>query len=276
MQHDSDPIQLAAQAIASADTLLITAGAGMGVDSGLPDFRGDKGFWQLYPSYAKQRLTFADLANPTWFFTHPERAWGFYGYRYNLYQNSEPHQGFHILKDWFNKLPKPSFIYTSNVDGHFQKAGFAGDSIYECHGSINHLQCLRQDCNGRIWPARNLKITVDPLTLLAIGELPRCPDCGFFARPNILMFNDWDWLDSRAMEQNRRYLQWKDTIRNDSAFIIELGAGVTISRIRAIGDQRPDRLIRINPRHQEGRLGTISLAMGALEGLTEIDKNLNL
>ena len=25
--------------------LLITAGAGMGVDSGLPDFRGKKGFW---------------------------------------------------------------------------------------------------------------------------------------------------------------------------------------------------------------------------------------
>ena len=34
----------AATAISKADALLITAGAGMGVDSGLPDFRGDKGF----------------------------------------------------------------------------------------------------------------------------------------------------------------------------------------------------------------------------------------
>ena len=29
--------------------LLIGAGAGMGVDSGLPDFRGKDGFWRAYP-----------------------------------------------------------------------------------------------------------------------------------------------------------------------------------------------------------------------------------
>jgi NAD-dependent SIR2 family protein deacetylase len=36
----------AAKAIAEADGLLVTAGAGMGVDSGLPDFRGNEGFWR--------------------------------------------------------------------------------------------------------------------------------------------------------------------------------------------------------------------------------------
>ena len=43
-QLDSQ-ISRAAQAIERADALLICAGAGMGVDSGLPDFRGPKGFW---------------------------------------------------------------------------------------------------------------------------------------------------------------------------------------------------------------------------------------
>ena len=33
------PCRKAAQAIEGADALLFTAGAGMGVDSGLPDFR---------------------------------------------------------------------------------------------------------------------------------------------------------------------------------------------------------------------------------------------
>lgn len=33
-----------AEHLKQADGLLITAGAGMGVDSGLPDFRGDQGF----------------------------------------------------------------------------------------------------------------------------------------------------------------------------------------------------------------------------------------
>jgi NAD-dependent SIR2 family protein deacetylase len=42
-------IQQAATAIVAADAILITAGAGMGVDSGLPDFRGHQGFWKTHP-----------------------------------------------------------------------------------------------------------------------------------------------------------------------------------------------------------------------------------
>ena len=45
---DSREIEEAARTIAEAHALLIGAGAGMGVDSGLPDFRGDKGFWKRY------------------------------------------------------------------------------------------------------------------------------------------------------------------------------------------------------------------------------------
>jgi hypothetical protein len=39
-------IERAAVAIREAEALLITAGPGMGVDSGLPDFRGTEGFWK--------------------------------------------------------------------------------------------------------------------------------------------------------------------------------------------------------------------------------------
>ena len=45
----------AAAAIAGADALLVTAGAGMGVDSGLPDFRGDAGFWKRVPGLRAPR-----------------------------------------------------------------------------------------------------------------------------------------------------------------------------------------------------------------------------
>lgn len=57
-------IQQAADAIAGADAILIGAGAGMGVDSGLPDFQGYQGFWRAYPPYARLRLFFTALANP--------------------------------------------------------------------------------------------------------------------------------------------------------------------------------------------------------------------
>ena len=47
--------------------LLVTAGAGMGVDSGLPDFRGTEGFWRSYPPLAELGLRFEEVANPAWF-----------------------------------------------------------------------------------------------------------------------------------------------------------------------------------------------------------------
>ena len=39
-------VRQAAEAIKAADAILIAAGAGMGVDSGLPDFRGTQEFWR--------------------------------------------------------------------------------------------------------------------------------------------------------------------------------------------------------------------------------------
>ena len=38
--------------IEDAEVILITVGAGMGVESGLPDFRGNEGFWRAYPPIA--------------------------------------------------------------------------------------------------------------------------------------------------------------------------------------------------------------------------------
>src|SRR5438045_8933631 len=96
-------LQEAVEAIAMADALLVCAGAGMGVDSGLPDFRGDKGFWKAYPLYGELKLSFSDLANPAWFEKDPTLAWGFYGHRLNLYRKTEPHDGFRMLLSWRNR-----------------------------------------------------------------------------------------------------------------------------------------------------------------------------
>ena len=64
-------IELAKDFIQQADAILITAGAGMGVDSGLPDFRGNSGFWRVYPAIKELGLEFENMANPKWFSTNP-------------------------------------------------------------------------------------------------------------------------------------------------------------------------------------------------------------
>src|SRR5262245_31959857 len=111
-------IASAARAIEDAEALLITAGAGMGVDSGLPDFRGNEGFWRAYPAFRERGLVFVQVANPRWFREDPEQAWGFYGHRLQLYRRSEPHASFAILMRWADTKPLAYFVFTSNVDRH--------------------------------------------------------------------------------------------------------------------------------------------------------------
>jgi hypothetical protein len=154
-----DQIQKIKVAIQHADSLIISAGAGMGVDSGLPDFRGNHGMWQAYPELGKQRIDFTEIANPAAFRLHPRLAWGFYGHRLALYRQTKPHRGFTLLKQLAETLQLPYFIFTSNVDGQFQKAGFDSANIYECHGSIHHLQCLKS-CQPEIWSADDISPAV--------------------------------------------------------------------------------------------------------------------
>ena len=184
-----DLLQEAATAIARAGALLVTAGAGMGVDSGLPDFRGPEGFWRAYPAYRDLGYNFMDVADARRFEVDPALAWGFYGHRLALYRETRPHAGFIFLKRWGERMPGGCRVFTSNVDGQFQRAGFDEARVAEVHGSIHHAQCLR-DCGVGVFPADRFQMEVDPATMRATGELPRCPACGALARPNILMFGD--------------------------------------------------------------------------------------
>lgn len=125
----------AAHLIQGADTILVTAGAGLGVDSGLPDFRGDEGFYKAYPAFKPSGLSFINVANPEYLQSHPSQFWWFYGHRFQIYAQAMPHKGYQILKKWIDR--KDGFVFTSNVDGHFQKAGISAAKIVECHGAIN-------------------------------------------------------------------------------------------------------------------------------------------
>lgn len=261
-------LQQACKWLNEADGLLITAGAGMGVDSGLPDFRGNEGFWNAYPALGKQHLSFTDIANASNFASAPQLAWGFYGHRLQLYRNTEPHAGFQILRNWSNRFSQGAFVVTSNVDGQFQRAGFDPNRIVEIHGSIHHLQCLLP-CSDNIWSANALQPQVDADSCLLRTPLPRCPACDGIARPNILMFDDWHWLDHRTEQQRAHLKEWLERTRQP--LVIELGAGQAIPSIRRYGERFGWAVIRINPRDAEANThNQIALPMTALQGLQAI------
>lgn len=264
----NDPIKQAAQLIKNADALLITAGAGMGVDSGLPDFRGNEGFWKAYPALAEAGIQFTSIANPNTFHQKPERAWGFYGHRLALYRRTAPHAGFGILKELAGLMPQGAFVVTSNVDGQFQKAGFDPNRILEIHGSIHHIQCCLPCCESA-WPADDITPTTDDAECTWLGPFPACSNCGRLARPNILMFYDDCWVPVRQSFQRLNFDVWRDRVQR--MVVIECGAGVDIPSIRSLSVSLGSPVIRINPRHpQLPDGGGISLPMDAKKALVLI------
>jgi NAD-dependent SIR2 family protein deacetylase len=278
MTERSDPLAAAAEALSKADALLITAGAGMGVDSGLPDFRGNEGFWRAYPPLARLGVSFIDMANPFWFQRDPELAWGFYGHRLKLYRETLPHRGFELLARWGGSMENGSFVFTSNVDGQFQRGGFEDDRIVECHGSIHHLQCTGP-CNEQIWSADPIDLEVVEETFRAVAPLPECSRCGSLARPNVLMFNDWHWVPHRCSEQERRFQTWLSTAARARLAVVELGAGTAVPTVRMtserLASQSDATLIRINPREPQVPHGHIGIEANALEALEAIDSLLS-
>ncbi|PTB18259.1 NAD-dependent deacetylase [Trinickia symbiotica] len=269
-----DELQLtqAADWIRDADGLLITAGAGIGIDSGLPDFRGPEGFWRAYPALRAEGLTFTEIANPAAFLRDPRLAWGFYGHRLNLYRATVPHEGFQILKRWGEACAQGAFVFTSNVDGQFQKAGFPPGQLAECHGSIQFLQCMGS-CTESRWSASGFAPDVDAQAARLRSPLPRCPSCGGIARPNILMFEDYNWVGWRYDELVERARTWLRGLQRPVT--IEIGAGTAIPTVRRFGERTTGPLIRINPDECAiSRSNAVELRGGALDVLQRLDQML--
>ena len=258
----------AAALLRAADGLVIAAGAGMGVDSGLPDFRGPEGFWRAYPALRRRGLRFEAIANPAAFAADPVLAWGFYGHRLQLYRATRPHRGFALLREIGERLAHGVFVFTSNVDGQFQAAGFPAARVCEAHGSIHHLQCC-DSCDDAIWDADGFDPVIDDEQCRLVSAPPRCAACGGIARPNILLFGDGGWIGSRSARQERELLRWLRRV--ERPVVLELGAGIRVTTVRRFSEQFAPALIRVNPRDGElPAAGGVGLALGARAAIERI------
>jgi NAD-dependent SIR2 family protein deacetylase len=245
--------------------VIILTGAGMGVDSGLPDYRSKEGFWKEFPMAKEMGISFEDSAMPSWFRIDPQEAWMFYGYRTNLYKKAIPHKGFYLLKDFVSD--KNHFIITSNIDNMFQKAEFDSNKIYEMHGNLFTLQCTK--VNGLFYELgcfnsyKNEKYT---------GDVPIC-DCGCALRPNIQMFGDHQWNSSFYDLQEKKLKEFIKNIENET-LIIEIGAGTALPFIRNYSETLKRTIggsffVRINLFECQGN-ANLSLQESALNGLQKI------
>jgi len=124
-------IQQAAEKIASAEKVVALTGAGISVDSGIPDFRSADGIWSKYDPLEYGTID-AFLSNPI-------KVWKMLRELADMLGDAKPNPGHEGLAE-LESLGKLSSVITQNVDGLHQDAG--NSVVIEFHGNGRKLVCL--------------------------------------------------------------------------------------------------------------------------------------
>ena len=236
--------------IRSAESVLFLFGAGMSVDSGIPDYRSSGGWYEMDGPFARIGKTGNDVLAVMQ--QQPELAWGMWGFRQNLCSQASPHAGYLALAREAAQKPSRCFVLTTNIDGLSRRAGFFSEHLHECNGSLYRLQCSIPCCR-ETWPMPVERIEVDVETFLAQGPLPHCPFCGASARPNIYCYGDSEtsyvWEGNQATAA--KFFSWMAERKDAELHILEIGCGLYHPALRRqaeqyLADNPQSLLIRIN------------------------------
>mmetsp|Transcript_40483 Transcript_40483/g.106906 ORF Transcript_40483/g.106906 Transcript_40483/m.106906 type:complete len:388 (-) Transcript_40483:57-1220(-) len=124
-------IDEAAEALATADWVLVAAGAGFSADSGLP----------TYEDCLNQGVDYQQLCRPELLYEDPKLAFGWWGDSVRRYRETPAHEGYDILDGLLQRHREKGrvYVYTSNVDGHFRSA--TALPVFEVHGRCTEWMC---------------------------------------------------------------------------------------------------------------------------------------
>jgi NAD-dependent deacetylase len=171
----------AAEKIMAASRVVVSTGAGMSKESGIPTFRdAQEGLWARFDPQ--------ELATERGFRAAPARVWSWYAYRRARMAACAPHAGHRALVELERLLPA-LVIVTQNIDGLHRQAGSL--DVIELHGSIHRNLCI--DCS--------LPTEVPIAAAVDAEETapPRCPRCGSHLRPDVVWFGEM--LPAPAVER---------------------------------------------------------------------------
>ena len=152
-------------ALKGANLAIVLTGAGVSVESGIPDFRSPGGLWEKYPPEVYGTIEA--------FREDPARFWGFYLELARLCGGAKPNPAHDALAK-LEALGLIDHIVTQNVDGLHQAAG--SKNVVELHGGADALVCLA--CGAR----RRARIA-------ELTSPPRCA-CGAIEKPDVVLFNE--------------------------------------------------------------------------------------
>ncbi len=194
------------ETLAAAERALIVTGAGLGVASGLPTFRGSEPD-AIWSDEVLERGT------SSYFVRDPLDSWLWYLDRFRRLDGAEPNESHHALVRW-EGLGGRFLLVTQNIDGLHRAAGT--QSLVEVHGRADRVRCTNPTCANAA-PRGTLARPDDVLARLrrsrSESDLPTCPECGALLRPHVLWFDErYDGHRDYRIDEVLRFAKAADAI----------------------------------------------------------------
>ena len=179
-----------AKIIKDSKKIVFFGGAGVSTESGVPDFRSEKGLYNAMHQYKRSP---EEMLSRTFFKNETETFYDYY--KTNLiYPNAKPNKA-HIALAKLEDMGKLTVIVTQNIDGLHQMAG--SKKVLELHGSVHRNYC----------EACKKTYTLDDV--LASKGIPRC-QCGGVIRPEVVLYEEC--LDDSIVSQSMQAIKDCDTL----------------------------------------------------------------
>ena len=162
-----------AELIFHARRIMVFTGAGISTESGIPDFRGKDGIWtKLDPEeFTIQRFIVSEKNRRMQWKMLVEGG---------LIRAAQPNDA-HLAVAELEKLGKLDCIVTQNIDNLHQAAGNSPENIFELHGNMQYVRCLK--CHTR-FPMPEI------LERLKSEDIPDCQKCGGILKPDAVFFGE--------------------------------------------------------------------------------------
>ncbi|MGI6138185.1 MAG: SIR2 family NAD-dependent protein deacylase [Candidatus Hydrogenedentales bacterium] len=165
-QLDVTLLQEAAAALRGTLNGIAVTGAGISVDSGIPDFRSADGLWAKYDP--------TEYATMDAFLQNPDKVWEMWYALADTLKNVSPNPA-HLALAHLEELGHIKAVITQNIDALHHHAG--SKTVIEYHGNADTIVC----------PACNRRRPMD-LSQRVLGA-PRC-ECGGYMKPDVILFGE--------------------------------------------------------------------------------------
>jgi len=178
----------AVSVIKKSKSMIALTGAGISVESGIPDFRSAGGLWDKYdPAIYASIHSFRNM---------PERVWEMIFELIDITERAKPNSA-HLALANLEEMGLLKAVITQNIDNLHQEAG--SKNVIEYHGNAKHLVCLT--CGAQYSP-----LDFDP----EHKEIPHCEACGKVLKPSVVFFGEM--IPPDALYNSQRYAEEADVV----------------------------------------------------------------